>query len=150
MPETGFHSEWITEGVHRILLECRAGFPDDDMRFIAKVAVITCDCNAADTGRERGPRVTQVFHDNKACCYLIKIVSDDPVDEGLGTIVYDAFCSIFGENNTCQPEVRIIESGDTESDHYNHTEYLSVMAGVAVDRWRHHDEEYIKTVGPPR
>jgi hypothetical protein len=45
-----------------------------------------------------------------------------------------------------QAEVQIVEKGDTGSDHYNHMEHLSTESGIAVDRWRHRDADYMKEV----
>jgi hypothetical protein len=50
----------------------------------------------------------------------------------------------------CVPHIKIVPRGNTASDHYDHMEHLSVAAGVAADRFRHRDEEYMATVEPPR
>ncbi len=143
MPSTGFHSEWLTVGRHRVLLHCRAGFPDANMRFMAKVAAITCDANS-----ERRARVVEIFYDDKACSWTVSVASTDAADKQLEDILLTVFHTMYAHGNI-EPQVQIVEQGNTDSDHYNLTEHLSVRAGVAVDRWRHRDAEYQATVRPP-
>jgi len=144
MPNTGFHSEWVTEGDHRILLECRASFPDETMKLIAKVAAVTCDSNS-----EGRARVVRVFYDDKACIWTVDVASTDPKDKQLEDALISVLHTMFAHGN-CQPQVEIVEEGRTDSDHYHRTEHLSVAAGVAVDRWRHDDGDYMGKVEPPR
>ena len=143
MPSTGFHSEWITVGHHRILLQCRASFPDDNMRFIAQVAATTCDANS-----EGRARVVEIHYDDKACIWMINVASTDIDDKQLEDALMTVFHTMYCHGNV-QSQVQIVEEGNTDSDHYNRTEHLSIGADVAVNRWRHQDDEYQKTVQPP-
>ena len=143
MPSEGFHSEWLTVGHHRILLHCRASFPDENMRFMANVAAITCDANS-----EGRARVVDIFYDDKACIWTVNVASTDAADTQLEDTLRTVFHTMYGDGSI-QPQVQIIQEGNTDSDHYHRTEHLSVGAGVAVDRWRHRDAEYQKTVEPP-
>lgn len=144
MPTTGFHSEWITIGEHRVLLECRASFPNENMRFIADVAVVACNNNTM--GRAR---VVRIFYDDKACIWTVAVASTSPEDESLEETLRTIFHNIYDDGNV-QPQVTIVEEGATDSDHYNQTEHLSVIADIAADRWRHSDAEYQKSVSNPR
>ena len=144
MPTTGFHSDWITLGKHRILLECRASFPDEKMRFIANVVAVTCDNNS----QSHRARVVHINYDDKACIYTITIASTDAKDSKLEKVVADALATIF-HNGNCQAQVVIVKKGDEDSDHYDHMEHLSVGAGIAVDRWKHDDKKYQSKVSPP-
>jgi len=144
MATTGFHSEWVTISGHRILLECRCGFPDEDLRFIAQVAVETVRHNS-----RHGARVVYIHKDEKNGFINIKIASDNSEDEELAGVVMSVLHAMRF-NGDCQSEVVIVEPGDKSSDHYNHDEHLSVGAGVAVNRWKHNDAEYQKDVHPPR
>ncbi len=143
MPTTGFHSEWITVGDHRILLQCRASFPDDNMRFMAQVAVTTCDANSQ--GRAR---VVEIFYDDKACIWTINVASTNTEDKQLEDALMTVFHTMYCHGNV-QPQVQIVEEGNTDSDHYNRTEHLSIGVDVAVNRWRHEDDEYQRNVRPP-
>lgn len=143
MPNTGFHSDWITVGDHRILLHCRASFPDENMRFMAQVAAITCNANS-----EGLARVVEIFYDDKSCIWTVNVASTNPDDKQLEDTLMTVFHTMYSHGNV-QPQVQIVEEGNTDSDHYNRMEHLSIGAGVAVDRWRHRDDEYQKTVQPP-
>lgn len=55
MSVEGFRSEWFTAGKHRVYLEARASFPDDDHRFIATVVAKTLDHNSSSA------RLVKVF-----------------------------------------------------------------------------------------
>ncbi len=143
MPSTGFHSEWLTVGHHRVLLHSRASFPDENMRFMANVAAITCDANS-----EGRARVVEIFYDDKACIWTVSVASTDAADKQLEDTLLTVFHTMYGDGNI-EPQVQIVEEGNTDSDHYDRTEHLSVSAGVAVDRWRHGDVEYQGTVRPP-
>jgi len=143
MPTRGFHSEWVTIKDHRILLECRASYPDDTMRFIARVAVETCDRHTGNSAR-----VVKVHYGDKACVWTISIATTVPKEKELEKILDSALYTIFGFGN-CQTEVVVVKPGDKGSDHYHHTEHLSIEAEVAVDRFRHDDEEYLETVEDP-
>lgn len=144
MPTTGFHSEWVTIDRHRILLECRASFPEQKMRLIASVAAATCDSHA----ESKLARVVQVFYDDHSSMYHVKIASTDPEDRKIGDEVRDALQTIFNNGN-CVADVVIVKPGNASSDSYDHMAHLSVGADVAVDRWRYKDEDYQKKVRPP-
>ena len=147
MPTTGFHSKWINikgcKNEHRILLECRSGFPSDEEEFIARVAVELVDRNS-----DGNARVVRVFYNDKACIHDVIIASTDKKDSHLENKLLNVLHSIFGNGN---PTVIFIEvqPGNTSSDHYNHMEHLSVGAEVAADRWKHSDPEYQSTVSSP-
>ena len=144
MTTRGFHSEWVTIKDHRVLLECRASYPDETMRLIARVAVETCDNNS-----EGRARVVQVYYDDKACIWTVTVATPEPKDKKLEDDLMTVLHTMFAHGN-CQPTVEIVKPGQTSSDHYHHTEHLSVEAGVAVDRFRHEDEKYMETVDVPR
>ncbi|MDY0169238.1 MAG: hypothetical protein RBS80_22030 [Thermoguttaceae bacterium] len=144
MTTRGFHSEWVTIGHHRVLLECRASYPDDEMRFIARVAVATIDHNS-----QHGARLVHVYYDDKSCFYTVKIASDNAEDDRLADIVMRVLHTMRNDGN-CQPEVEIVAPGDRQSDHYEHMEHLSIQSQVAVDRSRHRDTEYMQQVESPR
>lgn len=146
MPTTGFHSEWITirsTYLHRILLECRASFPADDERFIARIAAELLDRNSSGEAR-----VLSVHYDDKSCTHNVVIASTDESDRTLAEALCNVLQAIFGNGN---PQVEFIHvaPGDSSSDHYNHMEHLSVGADVAVNRWKYRDNEYMKTVSSP-
>lgn len=144
MPMSGFHSEWITIGQHRILLECRASFPNEWMRFLAQVAVATCNANS-----EGRARVTQIYFDDRSSTWTIDVASDNETDRQLESILITVLHTMFSHGN-CLPRVKIVPAGDKVSDHYDRTEWLSVAAGVAVDRWEQHDPECQAKVRLPR
>ncbi len=147
MPITGFHSEWITlKGTHnhRVLLECRAGFPSEDERFIARVAVELIDRNSNGDAR-----LVSVYYDDKSCMHNVVIASTNPDDKRLEKKLESVLQSIFACGNP-QVQFKYVEPGDTGSDHYDHMEHISTGVDVAVDRWKHRDEEYLATVDNPR
>jgi len=144
MPTTGFHSEWITIDKHRILLECRASYPDQKIRFIASVAAAICDNHS----ESRRARVVQVFYDDHSSMYSVKIASTDPEDRKIGDVVAEVLQTIFNNGNSLS-DVVIVKKGNEGSDSYDHMEHLSVGAEVAADRWRHKDEDYQEKVKPP-
>jgi hypothetical protein len=114
------------------------------MRLIAKTAAAICDQHTA--GRAR---VVQVFYDDKACIWTATIASTDPQDKALETIVTSAMFDNEVVDANYVTQVEIVKEGDTQSDHYERMEYLSVRSGIAADRWRHKDKEYMEDVEPP-
>jgi len=144
MATRGFHSDWITIDDHRILLECRASFPSDEMKFVARVVVATCDSNSGGDAR-----VTNIFYDDKACVWSIGIASDDASDIGLEKAVDTVLQTMFACGNY-QSTVTVVKAGNKASDHYCHAEYLSIESGVAVDRFRHADKKYMDEADAPR
>jgi hypothetical protein len=134
MATTGFHSEWVTIHGHRILLECRASFPDEQMRFVASVAVEMCE-----HGPHTEARVLTVFFDDKASVYAIKIGTTDPKDDVLSTRLEHVIQTIY-HGCPVTVEVIVIPEGNRDSDHYEHMEHLSVAAGICVDRFKYRDE----------
>lgn len=144
MPITGFHSEWLTIGHHRVYLECRASFPTDDMRFLTAVACRTCD-----TQSEGRARVIGMFFDDKAGAWTLTVASDNPEHAVLETVIERVIHTMLNADN-CRVETIIVPTGDRESDHYNHTEHLSVAAARTSDRWRHADQTYLASVRAPR
>lgn len=143
MPTRGFHSEWSTIKNHRILLECRASFPDERMKFIARVAVELCDSHT-----DGEARVVHVYYDDKSCQWSTTIASPDPAHKNLDKALSSALSTIFGFGN-CDADVVIVQPGDRESDHYHHMEHLSVGSEIAVDRFRHRDKDYVETIHCP-
>lgn len=89
-----------------------------------------------------------VYYDDKSCMHNVLIASTDQNDRTLEDTLRDVLQAIFGNGN---PQVEFIHvaPGDTSSDHYDHMEHLSVGADVAVNRWKHRDDEYMKTVLSP-
>jgi len=142
-PTSGFHSEWITVEGQRVLLECRASFPGEYMRFMARVAAFTVGANA------RNAAVVRIFHDDKACCHLVDVASTDAEDEGVCDRVTEVL-QMMHDDGSRYSQFQLVEEGKRDSDHYHHIEHLSVSSGVAVDRWRHLDDEYLKSIGNPR
>ncbi|MBP5958149.1 hypothetical protein ICA16_20945 [Pseudomonas anatoliensis] len=128
MPVEGFRSEWLTLGKHRVFLEARASFPDEEHRFIATVVAKTLDHHSQHA------RVVRVYFDDKACVYSIQVATTDEGDKSLEDKITEIVQSIFGSGNyIC--DVEVIAKGDEASDHYHHMEHLSVAAGIATDRW---------------
>ncbi|UZE21843.1 hypothetical protein LOY67_17505 [Pseudomonas sp. B21-056] len=128
MPVEGFHSEWFTVGKHRVLLEARASFPDEDHKFIAAVIA-----KALDHNTERA-RLVRIFFDDKACVYSIHIATTDQTDKQLEDRLTEIVQSIYA-SGSYYCEIEVVEEGNESSDHYHHMEHLSVSAGVATDRW---------------
>lgn len=142
MPVSGFHSEWVTIDNSRILLSCRGSFPGESMRFMAKIAV------TALSVRSKSARLIQIFYDDKACVHQFIFASDETEDRGFGDEVVGIVNDIYRYGNDIA-EMIIVEPGDKNSDHYVHMEYLSCEAGVAVDRWKHANEAYMRDVETP-
>ncbi len=129
MPTEGFRSEWLTLGKHRVYLEARASFPDEEHRFIASVAAKTLD------NHSQHARLVRVFFDDKACVYSIEVASTSEGDKHLEDKITGIVQAIFGSGNyLC--DVMVVAKGDEQSDHYHHMEHLSVSAGIATDRWK--------------
>lgn len=124
-----FHSEWVTIGQHRILISCRASFPNAHHRFVAEVAATTC------SARSETARVVRLFYDDKACCQIIDIATDNEEDQFLAERITDVLQTIF-DDGSYLAQVQVVEPGNEDSDHYHRTEHLSVSAGVAEDRFR--------------
>ncbi len=116
----GFRSAWITIKEHRILLECRGGFPGEVMEFAARLAVEVCDFNS----RGKKARVVKVYYNNKACVTTVTMASTDKTDCELEALLTGAWYNIY---NGSPFDVRmvIVERGNESSDHYDHMEYLS-------------------------
>lgn len=128
MSTEGFRSDWVTLGKHRVLLEARASFPDEDHRFIATVAAKLIDHHSEQA------RLVRVFYDDKACIYSVDVATTDADDQRLEGKITEVIQSIYGFGNFyCS--VELIAKGDEQSDHYHHMEHLSVAAGIATDRW---------------
>lgn len=128
MPVEGFRSEWFTVGKHRVFLESRASFPDEEHRFIATVVAKTLDHNSEHA------RLVKIFYDDKACVYGVEVATTDEADKRLEHRLTEILHSIFDTGNYfC--EITVVKKGDESSDHYHHMEHLSVAAGVATDRW---------------
>lgn len=125
MEKEGFHYEWVTIRNHRILLHCRTGFPDDRMRFIARVAVETCDWQSSSA------RVLKVFFDDKSDMWSVDVATTDPRDSELENTLSTIFDAMYG-TLICIPRVGIIDACNSQSDSYNHTEYLSMKSRVAT------------------
>jgi hypothetical protein len=143
MPTTGFHSEWFTYKSHRMLLECRASFPDDHMRFIASVAAETLDHNSGNSSK-----VVKIYFDDKSGTWTIYFASSNTEDAHLEKALDQIFGLIFSYGNIMS-EFCYVPKGNIHSDHYHRMEHLSVGAGVADDRWKHNDQEYKNTVKVP-
>lgn len=128
MPIDGFRSEWITIGKHRVLLEARASFPDEDHRFIAAIVAKFLDYNSTHA------RLVKVFFDDKACVYSIETATTDAAEKELESSITQLVQSVYGTGNYyC--DMTLVQKGDELSDHYHHMEHLSVSTGVAIDRW---------------
>jgi len=130
MPVAGFHSEWVTIGKHRVLLECRASYPDKEEHFIASVVAEIINHHGSDQAR-----LVHVYLDDKSSMRHITIASTDKADIGLGDLATNVLQSIYGCGNY-QCEVQMVEKGNESSDHYDHMEHLSVGTGLAEDRWQ--------------
>ncbi|QZP26213.1 hypothetical protein [Pseudomonas mosselii] len=131
MPVAGFHSEWVTLGRHRVLLECRASYPDKADHFIAGVVAEIINHNGSGDAR-----LVHVYYNDKASIHHVTIASTNQDDLALGDLTTKVLQSIYGSGNyDC--DVQIIERGNESSDHYEHMEHLSVGAGLAEDRWQH-------------
>lgn len=129
MSVSGFHSEWITMTRHRVLLECRAGFPDANLHFVARVAAITCDHNS-----ERA-RIVKVYVDDHNSIVQITVASTLPKDEAVADRVREVLQGMFGCGNY-QTEFLKVEPGRESSDSYDHMEHLSVAAELAANRYK--------------
>ncbi|MGH8350840.1 MAG: hypothetical protein ACRES5_30390 [Pseudomonas sp.] len=128
MPVEGFRSEWFTVGKHRVHLEARASFPDEEHKFIATVAARTLDHHSIHA------RLVSVFFDDKACVYSVHVATTEEADKVLEQRITEILHSIFDSGNYfC--DVTVVAKGDESSDHYHHMEHLSVAAGIATDRW---------------
>jgi len=132
---SGFHSEWITIKHHRILLQRRCGFPDDNLRFVAQVTVEMCIHNVIDESFAAPVRVVSVFEDDTHGSVVVTIAATSREQvKGLQGDVTGVLQSIYNSGiYVCN--VVIVEPGDTHSDHYDPMEHLSVKAGVSVDRF---------------
>jgi len=128
MLDSGFHSEWITVGAHRILLECRYGFPCDELRFFAKVAVKLCGhMLGADA------RIVKVYYDDRHCTYTTTVATDNPAHaihaENMRAPLEDVFPA-----GGCDMHVVVVPRGNRNSESYVHAAYLSDAAGTSLDR----------------
>ena len=124
MNAENFHSEWITIDGHRILLECRISFPDEQMKFIARVAV-----EFLGSRSEHQARIVKVFFNDNVSLWVITIASSNPEDKVFEKKLAKIFESIYDCGNF-ETVVEIVEPGNSVSDRYNHMQYLSKMAGV--------------------
>lgn len=124
MQDNNFHSEWITINKHRILLQCRKSFPDEEMKLIARIAVETCDHNSG-----KDARVVKIYFDDKVSMTTITIASTNPDDKNIEEHLRKVFEMIFNSGNF-NTLVEIVKQGNSFSDNYDHMQYLSSMAGV--------------------
>lgn len=111
-----FHSEWITIGHHRLLIEVRDGFPGEYEHWLAHTAVKICE-------RSKHARVVHIFHDDTHGVPTIRLASTNETDKRLANDLQDAIQTIEGHGN-CQVEMEIVPAGRTVSDHYNHAAHL--------------------------
>lgn len=149
MPATsGFHSEWVTLGLHRVLIQKRAGFPDDGLRFTARLAVEICDQWIEGPAFEgelglvpaERPRVVSVYQDDTEADVVEITIAGVEVEaiRGLDRRVEDVFAAIYTRPRyACRLE--IVRQGEVAHPGYNLMEHLSVEAGVAADRFVHRD-----------
>jgi hypothetical protein len=120
-----FNSEWVSEGRHRVFIECRGGAPTDYMRDIVKIAAFYCDnCQEADA------RVVKLFYDNKADAFTVFLASDEPeaasMESALTSIMEE-----LGGGRMISASMVIVPIGNKKSDHYDHMQHLSIEAGKA-------------------
>lgn len=125
MSRSDFYSEWITVRNHRILLECRDGFPSSEERFIAEVSAKFLDNNASDSAR-----IVSIYYDDKSCTHCVTVASTNEADSSIESVLTNVLHNIFNNGN-CIVNVEIFKRGNESSDHYNHMEHLSVSAKVA-------------------
>jgi hypothetical protein len=126
LASANFHADWVAEYGSRIYLQCRDSFPNETMRFVAKVTAFACNSHSENA------QIVRVYYDDKACIYLIDIASTDPNDERLVDIIFEALDKLFG-HSMCQPQFTLVPDGNRDSEHYCHMEYLSRECGVSVE-----------------
>ena len=123
MAANEFHSEWLTIGKHRILIECRDGFPGEDERFIAEVSAKLVDNNSSKA------RIVSIYYDDKACVHTVTVASTKSEDQDIESPLTNVLQAIFNCGNFLV-NIEIVKRGNEDSDHYNHMAHLSNAAKV--------------------
>ena len=98
MAMSGFHRECVTIGRHRVPLECRGGFPGEEMRLLAGVAARACDLwmEAGEGSPNSGPRLVRAWLDCNSGEYTVLLASDSPEDADVDDLVTDALMATAG------------------------------------------------------
>ena len=125
MAANDFHSEWLTVGKHRILIECRDGFPGAEERFIAKVSTKFVDNNSDSA------KVVSIYYDDKACVHSVTLASTKSEDREMESTLTNVLQAIFNNGNILV-NIEIVKRGNEDSDHYNHMAHLSNAAKVGI------------------
>lgn len=123
MTTNNFHSEWRTVGKHRVLIECRDGFPGEDEYFIAEVSAKLVDNNS------RKARVVSIYYDDKACIHTVTVASTKIEDCDIESTLTNVLQAIFNSGNF-SVNIEMVKRGNEDSDHYNHMAHLSSAAKV--------------------
>ena len=133
-----------------MLLARQCGFPDEHLRFYARLAVEICDRWYGPTGfaevddsvapADQG-RVVSVHGndgDRDAVEQIVVTVATTSGERaaGLDRRLREILESIY-PSGRFEARIAVVSAGAIGSPQYNHMEHLSVQAGVAVDRWRH-------------
>lgn len=122
MLPAGFSSEWRTIADHRVHLSCRDGFPDYDLRRLARATASCVDRRCSEQAR-----LVEVARDERSGVTLLRVVSTLPHDEqAAGDIASDLAMA-----EECPPvviDVLIVRRGDEAADGYNHTRHLVAEA----------------------
>lgn len=116
----GFSEEWFTvDDDTRVLLSSRCAFPRKKIKFIAQVVVEALKNHSANA------RLVSIFYDDKACSHCINIVSDNKKEDiHIAQKIENIVNSIYDYGNDIV-QMEFVESGNKNSDHYDHMTYLS-------------------------
>lgn len=132
-----YSDDWITYRGHRVYLNCRSGFPHDDMTLAAQVGTYMIDQeNQFNTGMDAA--IVEVFHDYKNGVYVVEFAATDKRILTFAERFTDALQGVFGPmiHARCS---HYAKSDVRDSDHYHHGEYLwecHSAAGVSAIDWK--------------
>lgn len=135
-----FSSEFYTteDGRHRVEISVRDGYPTPYERKICdRMAEYLVNRYGWETGGRT--QIIAVFNDDTHGVVSIHLATDDPED-----IEPDAeeFWTRYWGGRMIVVDWQVVERGNTESDHYNHAEYLRRMVDL-----KHRDrQEYERQV----
>lgn len=129
--EIGYRKEWLTIGRHRVLLECRDGFPGHREVMAARIAVEFCNARQHlvpdDFGRPVPdpcpPTVLAVYYDDKHGDCAVLLASTQEKHATLADELTSAFQQIYGGGNY-SVQINIVPPGDMRSEHYHYAAHL--------------------------
>ena len=130
--QESFNAEWMTVGIHRVLVESRDGPPTVIARRAAMLAVWQLELSPRfGFEAEDRIRLAKVYHDNRLAgsfYFTFGVVARDDEAPELARLAVRAVEQFFDMEGAVDCEVIEVEPGNTLSDSHDQTEHLTLGA----------------------